>query len=52
MNVGICKLCGNEKELIRAHIIPKSLYSADKNGNRMHFVLEVNGWPVPGLKDT
>ena len=43
MNIGICKFCGNEKELIRAHIIPESLYPADENGNRMQFVLDGRG---------
>jgi hypothetical protein len=43
MNVGTCKLCGNEKELIRAHIIPKSFYPADEKGNRMQIVLDGRG---------
>lgn len=43
MNIGICKFCGYEKELIRAHIIPESLYPADEKGNRRHIVLDVNG---------
>lgn len=31
MTIGICKYCGKEKELIKAHIIPKSFYQLDKN---------------------
>ena len=29
-NVGICKFCGQEKKLIKAHIIPKNFYIARK----------------------
>ncbi|MBR6412691.1 MAG: hypothetical protein IKS41_05995 [Alphaproteobacteria bacterium] len=29
---GICKYCGQEKELINSHIIPKNLCQIDKNG--------------------
>lgn len=43
MNVGICKFCGNEKELVRAHIIPVSLYPADEKGHRMHYAIDGNG---------
>lgn len=43
MNIGICKFCGTEKKLIRAHIIPESLYPTDKNGGRRHIVLDLNG---------
>ena len=27
----ICKYCGKEKELCKAHIIPKSFYDLEKN---------------------
>ena len=30
-NIGICKFCGKEKKLIKAHIIPKNFYLARKN---------------------
>lgn len=32
MVVGICKFCGQEKKLIKLHIIPKTLYRFAKNG--------------------
>lgn len=33
MTVGICKFCGQEKELIASHIIPKVLYQLEKYGS-------------------
>ena len=30
-NIGICKFCGQEKKLIKAHIIPRNFYLARKN---------------------
>ena len=32
MPIGICKYCGQERELIKSHIIPKSLYQFGKLG--------------------
>ncbi len=32
MSKGICKYCGQERELIKSHIIPKALYQFDKLG--------------------
>lgn len=32
MPIGICKFCGQEKELINSHIIPKCLCAINKNG--------------------
>jgi len=43
MKVGICKFCGNKKELICAHIIPKSFYPADENGSRRQINFDVRG---------
>lgn len=31
MTIGICKFCGQEKELIASHIIPKCLYQLNKH---------------------
>jgi hypothetical protein len=43
MNIGICKFCGCQKPLVRAHIIPRALYPPDAQGNRMQFVLDGKG---------
>ncbi len=32
MVVGICKFCGQERELIKSHIIPKSFYRLKERG--------------------
>lgn len=33
MTVGVCKFCGQEKELIASHIVPKVLYQLEKYGS-------------------
>jgi hypothetical protein len=43
MILGNCKFCGKDRELIKAHILPESLYPADERGNRMLLVLDGTG---------
>lgn len=33
MAIGVCKFCGQEKQLIDSHIIPKCLYKLEKTGS-------------------
>ncbi len=42
-NVGICKFCGEEKELIKAHIIPKGWYIGLKDKDRYLSVITGTG---------
>lgn len=42
--MAICKMCGQEKKLIDAHIIPKSFFKYLKNGDDyLYFFTNVNG---------
>jgi hypothetical protein len=43
MNFGTCKPCGEERDLVRAHIIPQALHPADQKGNRVQIVLDRKG---------
>lgn len=48
---GICKYCGEEKELIKSHIIPKCLYKLSKRGNMIKFDFATNSTDKVNYQD-
>ena len=44
MNKGVCKFCGGEKELIKAHIIPRNFYINYKQDKYRSVDLNTGKW--------
>lgn len=40
MKFGICRMCHQERALIKSHIIPRSLWPRNENGDISHFVIK------------
>ena len=53
---GICKYCGQEKELIKSHIIPKCMYRLKETGpligiNDLNYTIDTNPIHQNGIKE-